>query len=109
MSTAAQGWNGPNGNEKLRLRLFVAGEEPNSRQARLNLERLCQEYLDGRVVVDIIDVLKDYRAAVADRVLVTPALIIGTPPARVVILGNLSDTSRVLAALGVGESRHEQS
>lgn len=102
MSTAAQGFNGPDGNEKLRLRLFVAGEEPNSRQARLNLERLCLDYLDGRAEVEIIDVLKDFRAAVADRVLVTPALIVGIPPARTVILGNLSDTARVLAALGVG-------
>ncbi len=101
MSTAPIGSNGSGGDEMLRLRLFVAGDEPNSRQARLNLERLCLDYLDGRVEVEIIDVLKDFRAAVRERVLVTPALIIGTPPARVMVLGNLSDTQRVLAALGV--------
>lgn len=101
MSTAPIGSNGSGGNQALRLRLFVAGDEPKSRQARLNLERLCHDYLDGTVEVEIIDVLKDFRAAVADRVLVTPALIAGTPPSRVVVLGNLSDTARVLAALGV--------
>jgi circadian clock protein KaiB len=101
MSTAPTGSNGSGGDQKLRLRLFVAGDEPNSRQARHNLEHLCQDYLDGRAEVEIIDVLKDFRAAVAERVLVTPALIIGTPPSRVVVLGNLSDTPRVLAALGV--------
>jgi circadian clock protein KaiB len=79
----------------------VAGDEANSRQARANLERLCEEHLLGRVEVEIIDVLKDFRAAVAERVLVTPALIIAAPPPRAVILGNLSDTPRVLAALGI--------
>lgn len=101
MSTASIGSNGPDPALRLRLRLFVAGDEPNSRQARHNLAALCQEHLDGRAEVEIIDVLKDFRAAVAERVLVTPALIVGTPPARVVVLGNLSDTARVLAALGL--------
>jgi circadian clock protein KaiB len=101
MSIAPSGSNGSGGDQTLRLRLFVAGDEPNSRQARHNLERLCLNYLDGRVEVEIIDVLKDFRAAVAERVLVTPALIAGTAPSRVVVLGNLSDTPRVLAALGV--------
>jgi circadian clock protein KaiB len=87
--------------QKLRLRLFVAGDEPNSREARRNLELLCQDHLDGQTEVEIIDVLQDFRAAVAERVIVTPALIAGTPPTRVVVLGNLSDTARVLAALGV--------
>jgi circadian clock protein KaiB len=102
MSTAPAGSNGSDANQKLRLRLFVAGDEPNSRQARQNLDSLCREYLDGRTEVEIIDVLKDFRAAVAERVLVTPALIVGTPPSRVVVLGNLNDTARVLAALGIG-------
>lgn len=101
MSTAAPGPDGYDSFQKLRLRLFVAGEEPNSREARRNLELLCKDYLEGRTEVEIIDVLKDFRAAVAERVIVTPALIAGTPPARVVVLGNLSDTARVLAALGV--------
>ena len=85
----------------MRLRLFVAGNETNSRQARANLDRLCAEYFDGRTEIEIIDVLKDFRAAVADRVLVTPALIVMAPAPRVVVLGNLSDTDRVLAALGI--------
>lgn len=101
MSTPASQPDGSSTGHPLRLRLFVAGEEPNSREARRNLEGLCRDYLDGRAEVEIIDVLKDFRAAVAERVLVTPALIVGIPPARVVVLGNLSDTARVLAALGI--------
>jgi circadian clock protein KaiB len=100
MSSTAGEQNGLGPDGKLRLRLFVAGEEANSRQARLNLERLCSAYLDG-AEVEIIDVLTDFRAAVAERILVTPALIVGTLPSRVMVLGNLSDTDRVLSALGV--------
>jgi len=101
MNTVSSAANGVDPVPRLRLRLFVAGDEANSRQARLNLERLCQEHLNGSAEVEIIDVLKDFRAAVAERVIVTPALIIGAPPARTVVLGNLSDTPRVLAALGL--------
>ncbi len=101
MKSSVLGSDGDQPERLYRLRLFVAGEEPNSRQARANLERLCMEYLTGRVEVEIIDVLKDFRAAVAERVLVTPALIVSYPPPRTVVLGNLSDTSRVLAALGI--------
>ena len=101
MSTVSAGSNGAGGEGKLRLRLFVAGDEANSRQARRNLARLCEEHLNGTADVEIIDVLKDFRAAVAERVLVTPALIVGSAPSRVVVLGNLSDTARVLSALGV--------
>lgn len=101
MSTAPVEVEGSSPEPKLRLRLFVAGDEANSRQARHNLERLCEEYLNGGAEVEVIDVLKDFRAAVAERILVTPALIVGSLPGRVVVLGNLSDTPRVLAALGI--------
>ncbi len=101
MSPAEDGPDGAALQTVYRLRLFVAGEEANSRQARTNLERLCEEYLAGRVEVEIVDVLQDFRAALAERVLVTPALVIKQPPPRTVVFGNLSDTSRVLAALGI--------
>ena len=100
MNSPAASLNGEN-QPTYRLRLFVAGEEANSRQARANLERLCEEYLAGRFEVEVVDVLKDFRAAVAERVLVTPALIVAAPPPRAVVLGNLSDTPRVLTALGI--------
>ncbi len=100
--SAAMAGSGGDGQEPIyRLRLFVAGEEANSRQARANLQRLCEEYLAGRVEVEIVDVLKDFKAAVAERVVVTPALIVDAPTPRAVVLGNLSDTRRVLAALGI--------
>lgn len=81
------------------LRLFVAGEESNSKQAKENLQRLCETYLKGRYQNNIIDVLEDFEAALENNVLITPALILVSPPPKVTIFGNLSDTKKVLAAL----------
>ncbi|MBC8264446.1 MAG: circadian clock protein KaiB [Anaerolineales bacterium] len=94
------------GGETYILRLFVAGDERHSRQARENLARLCEGRLKGRYELEIVDVLEDFRAALKDGVLVTPALIVVAPPPRVTILGNLSDTQKVLDALRLtgGES-----
>ena len=78
------------------LRLFVAGNGANSRQALANLRRLCQEHLNGRCTIETVDVVKDYEAAVRDNILVTPALILVAPLPRVVVLGNLSDPQKVL-------------
>ena len=87
------------GGETYRLRLFVAGDEPNSRQARENLVRLCEEHLERRYELEIIDVLEDFRPALQDGVLVTPTLLLVAPPPRVMVLGNLSDTPKALRAL----------
>jgi circadian clock protein KaiB len=81
------------------FRLFMAGGGTNSRQALANLRRLCQEHLKGRCTIETVDVTKDFEAAVRDNILVTPALVLVTPRPRVVILGNLSDLPKVLAAL----------
>ena len=87
------------GGETYRLRLFVAGDETNSRQARENLVRLCEEHLERRYELEIIDVLEDFRPALQDGVLVTPTLLLVAPPPRVMVLGNLSDTEKALRAL----------
>ncbi len=83
---------------KYRLRLFVAGDGPNSAVARASLERICAGPMDQRCQIEIIDVLQDFRPALEERVLVTPALVILGPQRRTVIFGNLSDTEKVLAA-----------
>lgn len=91
-----------NGNApEYRLRLFVAGDEPNSAIAKASLDRICSEYLKRRCQCEVIDVLQDSRLALEERVLVTPALVVRGPEHRTVIFGNLADTGRVLAALGV--------
>jgi len=81
------------------FRLFVAGNESNSAQAKGNLVRLCEEHLKGRYQIETVDVLKDAVTAHENNVLVTPTLILIRPLPKVTVLGNLSDTSQVLAAL----------
>ena len=86
------------------LRLFVAGDGPNSKQALANLHRLCREHLDGDCTIETVDVVKNYEAAVRNNILVTPALILVAPRPQVIVLGNLSDPRKVLAALRLSES-----
>lgn len=93
------GGEGPAGGHRYVLWLFVADEEPNSVQAQANLAQVCQKYLEGRYELVVHDVLQDFHSALDQRVLVTPTLIRVAPPPRVTILGNLSETDRVLAAL----------
>jgi circadian clock protein KaiB len=87
------------GGETYVFRLFVAGNESNSSQARGNLARLCEEHIKGRYKIEAVDVLKDAAAAHKNNVLVTPTLILIRPLPKVKVLGNLNDTRQVLAAL----------
>lgn len=92
------------GRETYVFRLFVAGNESNSTQARRNLARLCEEHLKGRYKIEIVDVLKDAATALKNNVLVSPTLILIQPRPRATVLGNLSDTRKVLGALGLDGS-----
>jgi circadian clock protein KaiB len=83
------------------LRLFMAGNGPNSQKALANLRSLCHEHLEGRYTIETVDVVQDFEAAVSNNILVTPALILVAPLPRVVVLGNLSDLPTVLVALRV--------
>jgi len=81
------------------LRLFMADNEPNSRQARENLERLQETHLKMPHKKEFVDVLEDFQTALDNNVLVTPCLILDSPLPKVTVFGNLSDTEKVLAAL----------
>ncbi len=84
-----------------RLTLFVAGNEPNSFNARSVLARLCNERLKGRCEMRIVDVFEDYQAAIDRQVMVVPALIVESESPPRLIVGSLSDEGKVLAALGL--------
>lgn len=84
------------------IRLFVAGEEPNSVIAKTSLARICSDHLEGHCRVEIVDVLQDFRPALQENILVTPALIVRRGHARTVVLGNLTNVDRVLAAFNIG-------
>lgn len=85
------------------LRLYLVGNGPNSRQALSNLRRICGAHLKDRHTIELVDVVKHFAAAARDNILITPALILVAPLPRVVILGNLSDSKKVLLALRLPE------
>jgi circadian clock protein KaiB len=86
-------------NATYHFRLFVAGDEPNSKLARENLLRLCEQHLHGNHRVEVVDVLENFQAALENNVLITPTLLVTSPPPPVMVVGTLSDTEKVLAAL----------
>lgn len=83
------------------LRLYVAGGAPNSVQAIANLEAICQQHLKGHYQLEIVDVFEQPLRALADGVIVTPSLTKLSPLPAAQIVGNLSDTSKVLLTLGL--------
>jgi len=84
---------------KYRFKLFVAGNEPNSVQAKEKLEKVSIKYLNNDYEIKIIDILKDLNSALENGVLVTPMLIISLPTHETTIVGSLSDTDKLLNAL----------
>lgn len=83
------------------MRLYVAGRAPNSVKAIANLEAICRQYLEDDYKLEIVDVCEHPRRALDDGVLVTPSLARLSPSPIVNVIGNLSDTSSVLAAMGI--------
>lgn len=83
------------------LRLYVAGHTPKSIQAFANLKRICQEHLNGRYTIEVIDLLENPTLARGDQILAIPTLVRKLPPPIRKIIGDLSDTERVLVGLDV--------
>jgi len=87
--------------DEIPLRLYVAGESANSRQAIANLKALCDTHLDGRHTVEIVDVFLNPERAMEDGVFLTPMLLaLAFDPPRSVV-GTLNDPGVVLQALGL--------
>ena len=83
------------------LRLYVTGMTPRSTQAIKNLQAICDEYLDGRYELDVIDIYQQPLLARDEQIIAAPTLVkrLPTPPRRLV--GNLSEEDRVLVGLGL--------
>lgn len=81
------------------LRLYVAGETPKSLSAFANLTRICKDRLKGRYVIEVIDITKRTRRTNGDQILAVPTLVRKLPHPVRKIIGDLSDTQRVLIGL----------
>jgi len=86
---------------QFKFRLYVAGDALNSAQARANLAALCRAHLAGRYRIDVVDVFKEPKLALADAIYMTPTLVKLLPLPERTIVGTLSQTQTVLQALGL--------
>ena len=81
------------------LRLYVAGQTPKSTLAFRNLKQICEEHLQGRYELEIIDLLTNPQLARGDQILAVPTLVRRLPEPIKKIIGDLSNTERVLVGL----------
>jgi circadian clock protein KaiB len=81
------------------LRLYVAGQTPKSLTAFGNLKKICEEHLSGKYRIEIIDLLKNPTLAKGDQILAIPTLVRKLPEPVRKIIGDLSNTERVLVGL----------
>ena len=85
--------------EKWILRLYVAGKTPKALTAFTNLKKICEEQLDGKYSIEVIDLLINPQLGVEDQILALPTLVRKLPVPVRKIIGDLSDTERVLVGL----------
>lgn len=102
---AQENGNGAEASGFVELRLYVAGQSPKSLTALANLKRICTEHLQGRYRLHVIDLMVTPQLAHGDQILAIPTLVRNLPQPIRKIIGDLSDTERVLVGLDVRESR----
>jgi len=83
------------------LRLYIAGQTPRSIAAVSNLRKLCETYLSGRYRLDVIDLMAEPNRAQRDRIVAIPTLVRRRPGAVTRIIGDLSNSERVLNRLKI--------
>jgi len=91
----------PLSEEKWYLRLYVAGQTPKSLTAFANLKQICEEHLKGKYSIEIIDLLENPKLAKGDQILAIPTLVRRLPPPIKKIIGDLSNSERVLVGLNL--------
>jgi circadian clock protein KaiB len=83
------------------LRLYVAGQTTKSLAAMTNLKRFCEEHLAGRYDIEVIDLMKNPQLAAGDQILAIPTLVRRLPSPLKRIIGDLSNTEKVLVGLDI--------
>jgi circadian clock protein KaiB len=91
--------NSKKATELVELRLYLAGQTPRSMAALANLKKLCKEHLAGKYRIEVIDLLKNPQLARGDQIIAIPTLVRRLPQPIRKIIGDLSNTERVLVGL----------
>lgn len=89
------------------LRLYIAGQTPNSVLALENINKYCKEYLEGRYSIEVIDLLKNPQLAEGDQIFAIPTLVRKVPEPLRKIIGDLSNKEKVLVGLNIRELKPE--
>ena len=90
------------------LRLYIAGQSRKSLVALTNLKRLCEEHLQGRYHIEIIDLLQSPQLAAGDQILAIPTLVRKLPAPMKKIIGDFSNEERALVGLDLKPSKEKQ-
>ena len=83
------------------LKLYVAGKTQKSVVALKNLQKYCEEYLEGKYRIEVIDLLKKPQLAEGDQIFAVPTLVRKVPEPMRKIIGDLSDKEKVLVGLNI--------
>jgi circadian clock protein KaiB len=83
------------------LRLYVAGQTPKSLAAISNLKKICEEHLAEKYTIEVVDLLVKPQLAAGDQILAVPTLVRRLPPPIKRIIGDLSNSDRVLVGLDI--------
>src|SRR3954451_23030315 len=87
--------------DKLILQLYVSGMSPKSMEAIENIKRLCDEHLKDAFELEVIDIYKHPEVATQQQIVFSPSLIKRSPLPKKTLVGNFSDTEKVIKALGI--------
>ena len=87
------------------LRLYIAGQTPNSIAAIANLKKICEEKLKGKYRIEVVDLLEKPQLAKGDQIIAIPTLVRRLPPPVKKIIGNLSKTESVIVGLDLQPAR----
>ena len=87
--------------ETWQLKLYVAGKTPKSVTALRNLKRYCEEHLEGRYKIEVVDLLKKPQLAEGDQIFAVPTLVRKVPVPIRKIIGDLSNEEKVLVGLNI--------
>lgn len=91
--------------EFYRLRLYIAGQTPNSIAAIANLKKICEDKLRGKYRIEVVDLLERPRLAKGDQIIAIPTLVRKLPPPVKKIIGSLSKTESVIVGLDLQPAR----
>jgi circadian clock protein KaiB len=89
--------------DKYVLRLYITGTTSRSMQAITNLKKICEEYLEGRYELEVIDLYKEPALAKGDQIIAAPTLIKQIPLPFRRIIGDMSNKEKVLLGLDLRE------